>query len=179
MTKTTFAVLAALVLSVSAASAQSFDAAVADASAAARDGIKRVRAAAPQEEHHGAYVERTITIAYFHGAKSIVCANPPKASELPANLKFYTHLDGKPVSKLPVDDTASQLNDYRSSGFQNGKWYFSATSCDTQDYFFDFDLKDLTEAPKSGASKPVKGHARVETRGQVDFEGDIDCVANF
>jgi hypothetical protein len=159
MTKLPFAVLSLVVLAASA-SAQTFESRVADASGAAA----------------GQFAVQGSPTIY---AKTIVCANAPAAAQLPGTLKFYTHLDGKLMSKLPVDDTASQLNDYRSAGIREGKWHFDAWSCDTQDYYFSFSMGDLVRASRSETSRAVKGHARVETRGQVDFEGDIDCVANF
>ncbi len=158
MTKTPLAVLAVLAVSGAVASAQSFETRVAEAAGAAA----------------GQFAVQGVPTTY---AKSIVCANPPKAAELPADLKFYTHLDGKPVSKLPVDDTASRLNDYRGSSVKDGKWHYDAWSCDTQDYWFTFPMSGLVRASRDEASRPVKGHVRVETRGQVDFEGDLDCVA--
>ncbi|MFI5346629.1 MAG: hypothetical protein ACHQ51_09675 [Elusimicrobiota bacterium] len=156
------------------ASAQSFEQQVGDASAAAAGGIAAVRkaaASAPSFSAQGAPTQY---------AKSIVCFDPPQASSLPKDLKFYTHLDGKPVSKLPVDDTASRLNDYRGSGLQNdGKWHYDAWSCDTQDYWFTFDAQSLLKATAGETRRDVKGHARVETRGQIDWEGDLVCVANW
>jgi len=173
MTKTSFAVLAAALVLASAASAQtaSLDQAFAAAQAAAKSAKDAQRAAsvAPAFAAQGAPQEY---------AKTIACA-PPKDSGLPADLKFYTRLDGKPVKKIPADDTASKLDDYRGSGIRDGKWHFDAWSCDTQDYYFTFDAQSLLKATAGEKSRAVKGHARLETRGQVDWEGDIDCVASF
>ena len=155
MTKLPLAALAVLLLP-AAAAAQTLETRFADASAQARLGVQG------------------LPTTY---AKSIVCANPPKESYLPADLKFYTHLDGKPVSKLPVDDTASRLNDYRGSGVRDGKWHYDAWSCDTQDYWFEFRMSDLVRGSKTETSRAIKGHVKVETRGRTDIEGDLDCVA--
>ncbi|MBI3565804.1 MAG: hypothetical protein HY079_11450 [Elusimicrobia bacterium] len=151
----TFLALSVL-LAAAAASAQTFEARVADASSQARLGIQG------------------LPTTY---AKSIVCADPPAAAYLPKDLKFYTHLDGKPVTKLPVDDTASRLNDYRGAGVRDGKWHYDAWSCDTTDYWFEFRMSDLVRGSNTETSRAIKGRVKVETRGQTDFEGDLDCVA--
>lgn len=155
------------------AAAQSFESQIAEASAsitAQSRGVRRSAAAAS-----GAFAAQGAPAEY---AATIVCANP-EASGLPPSLKFYTHLDGRRYVRRPVDDTASGLNDYTGSGLQDGKWRFNATSCDTQDYWFSFDAASLLKATAGETSRAIKGHARVETRGRVDWEGDLDCVANW
>ncbi|HEX4047122.1 MAG TPA: hypothetical protein VH309_04785, partial [Elusimicrobiota bacterium] len=102
-----------------------------------------------------------------------------KESGLPDGLRFYTAPDADSASKLPADDTAAQLNDYRASYFKDGKFHYDAWSCDTQDYWFSFDAESLLKTSPNETSRSVKGRARIETRGQVDWEGDLDCVANF
>jgi hypothetical protein len=173
MNKTALA--AVLLLSAVAASAQTFEDQVGDASASVARGMAAVRktaaAAAPSFSAQGAPKEY---------AGTIVCDNIPQASGLPKSLKFYTYLDGKRYLKKPSDDTASGLNDYLGSGLENdGKWHFSAWSCDTQDYWFTFDATSLLKATAGETRRDIKGHARVETRGQLDWEGDLTCVANW
>ncbi|MDE2511753.1 MAG: hypothetical protein KGL74_11585, partial [Elusimicrobia bacterium] len=146
-----------------------------DASAAVARGLAAVRktaaASAPAFAAQGAPKEYAATI---------VCDNAPKAAGLPSHLKFYTHLDGRRYVKQPSDDTASGLNDYLGSGLRSdGLWHFDAWSCDTQDYWFTFDAVSLLKATAGETSRAVKGRARIETRGQVDWEGDLDCVANW
>ncbi|MFI5349013.1 MAG: hypothetical protein ACHQ2Z_05690 [Elusimicrobiota bacterium] len=111
-------------------------------------------------------------------ARTIDCAKPPKESGLSA-LRFYTGVGVAPSSKVQADDTAAQLNDYRRAYFADAKFHYDAWSCDTQDYRFTFDTASLLLPAPSDKSWPVKGHARIETRGGVDWEGDLDCVANF
>jgi hypothetical protein len=153
MNKTSFAVLSFLVFAASAASAQTFEQRVSE--------VNQVFAAqgAPKEY-----------------AKSIFCAQPPKDSGLPAGLRFYTRHDSK---KAPKDETAAGLNDYRRAYFDAAEFHFDAWSCDTQDYWFTFNAQSLLKTTAGEKSKAVKGHVRVETRGQVDWEGDLDCTASF
>lgn len=170
MTKTSL--LAAVLLGLgSAASAQSLDQAFSDAQAAARRSgeAARAAAAAPKLAAQGAPQEY---------AKNIVCAGLPKDANL-GDLKFYTALDGKPITKIAADDTAYQLDDYHSSGIQDGKWRYNAWSCDSWDYYFTFDAQSLLKTTAGETSRPVKGHVREEVRGQVEWEGDIDCTAWF
>lgn len=156
-----------------AASAQTFEEQVGAVSAVLARGTAAARqaaaAAAPAFAAQGAPKQY---------AGTIVCDNAPKASGLPSRLKFYTRLDGRRYVKKPGDDTASGLNDYLASGLRSdGLWHFDAWSCDTQDYWFTFDASALLKATAGETSRAVKGHARVETRGQLDWEGDLDCVA--
>lgn len=156
MTKLPFA--AALLALASAASAQSFDAGLADVS----ESVKK------------AFSVQGMPTTY---AVSIVCANPPQDSGLPKDLKFYTRLGRKLPKNNPSDDTASLLNDYLGSGVREGRWHFDAWSCDTTDYWFDFAMSDLVRGSKDEKSRPVKGHVKIETRGRTDFDGPLDCVA--
>lgn len=110
-------------------------------------------------------------------ARTIVCAHPPKDSGLSA-LSFFTGLDPK-AKRTRGDDTASALDDYRRAYLDGGKFHYDAWSCDTQDYWFTFDAESLLKATAGEKSRSISGHARIETRGQVDWEGDLDCVANW
>ena len=110
-------------------------------------------------------------------ARVIVCASTPKESGL-GSLSFFTGLDPK-AKRTSGDDTASALDDYRRAYLQDGKFHYDAWSCDTQDYWFTFDAESLLKTSPQATSRAVKGHARIETRGQVDWEGDLDCVANW
>lgn len=110
-------------------------------------------------------------------ARTIDCSAPKDAGL--GDLRFYTYLDKKAPSKPASDDTASGLNDYKGSSLRDGKWHYDAWSCDTQDYYFTFDESAILKATPGETSRKIKGHARVETRGQVDWEGDLDCTANW
>lgn len=149
------------------AGAQSFDRQISDAAKAAIDSAKAARKAGAAAQAR--FAAQGAPKEY---AKSIVCT-PPKESGLPSRLVFA--VAGSKVK----DENASALNDYRSSGFSNGKWTYSATSCDTQDYWFDFDAESLLKTTAGQATAPVKGHARIETRGQTDWDGALDCTARF
>jgi hypothetical protein len=173
MTTKTFAVLAAVLGLSSAVFAQSFDSSAADASALAQ----RAR-----DSRHGYDVKGGASFsaqgAPAHYAYTILCAKPPKESEL-GDLRFYTGLAANPSKKSPTDNTAAGLDEYRSSYVRDGKWHYDAWSCDTQDYWFTFDAESLLKATAGEKSRSIKGHARIETRGQVDWEGDLDCVASW
>jgi hypothetical protein len=173
MTKLPLAVLAVAALGV-CASAQSFESAVADASASAARAAKAVRAAASAAKAP-AFAAQGAPTGY---AVRIDCANPPKASGLPPSLRFYTRLDGN-ASRVRTDETAAGLDDYRRSYLRGREFHYDAWSCDTQDYWFTFDAQSLMRTTAGEASRAVKGHARIETRGEVDWEGDLDCVATF
>jgi hypothetical protein len=124
-------------------------------------------------------------------AKRIECSHIPEAAEMGDSLRVYTRLDGVgPRESLPeegkgaarVSSKASpkdetRLDDYGSQSVTREKLHVDAWSCDTQDYFMTFDLDGLVRSSQKTTSQPVKGHARVETRGQVDFEGDLSCTA--
>jgi hypothetical protein len=172
MNTKTFAALAALVGLSSAVFAQSFEAQVADGSVEISRQAKASR--------DDAASERAVSVqgAPTSYARTILCAKPPKDSYLPEGLRFYTALDGR-STKPHRDDTASQLNDYRGSYLKDGKFHYDVWSCDTQDYWFTFDAESLLKTSPSDKHRPVKGHARIETRGHLDWEGELDCVANF
>ena len=167
------AALAALLSLSSAAYAQTFDVSAGDGAALAQ----RAR-----DSRHGYDVKSTDKDFVAQGAptayaRTIVCAHPPKESGL-SGLSFFTGLAAS-AKRTAGDDTASGLDDYRRSYVQDGKFHYDAWSCDTQDYWFDFDLEGLLKTTPKETSRPVKGHVKIETRGQTDFEGDLDCVANF
>jgi hypothetical protein len=156
-----------------AAFAQSFDASAGDGAALAQ----RAR-----DSRHGYDVKAADKDFVAQGApkeyaRTIVCAHPPKESGL-SGLSFFTGLAAK-AKRTAGDDTASRLDDYLRSYVQDGKFHYDAWSCDTQDYWFTFDVESLLKTTPKETSRAVKGHARIETRGQVDWEGDLDCVANF
>jgi hypothetical protein len=115
----------------------------------------------------------------FALARTIDCPTPPKDARLGDGLRFYTGFGEHPATKIQPDDTAARLDDYRRSYIEGATYHYDAWSCDTQDYYFTFDAAGLQKASPSDKTRPVKGHARIETRGQVDWEGDLDCVANF
>jgi hypothetical protein len=73
----------------------------------------------------------------------------------------------------------TSLNDYRSYYVRDARMHFDAWSCDTQDYSFDFAVADVKREQAGQKSRPVKVHARQETRGTVDFDGQLDCTAYF
>jgi len=154
--------------------AQSFEAQIADGSAQiSREAWVARRAA---------YARGTLVVAQgapTNYARTIDCAKPPKDARLGESLRFYTGLDAHPPAKIQADDTAAQLDDYRSTYIKDGKFHYDAWSCDTQDYWFTFDAESLLKTSPSDKTRPVKGRVRIETRGQLDWEGDLDCVANF
>ena len=156
----------------SAAFAQTFDSSAADGAAL----VQRARDSRRGYDVKGAdFVAQGAPTAY---ARTIRCAHPPKESGLEDGLTFFTGFDPK-AKRTAGDDTASALDDYRNSYLKDGKFHYDAWSCDTQDYSFTFDGESLLKTEPNEASRPVKGHARIETRGQVDWEGDLDCVAIF
>jgi hypothetical protein len=125
-------------------------------------------------------------------AKSVVCDGIPNDAEMGSRVKFYTGLNGvgprenlpeegkgsaavHADSKAPTDET--RLDDYASQSVTRSKLHVDQWSCDTQDYFLTFDMDGLVRSSQKTQSQPVKGHARVETRGQVDFDGDLSCTA--
>lgn len=112
-------------------------------------------------------------------ALTISCANIPDATRLPVHLKFYTRFGAHAGKVLPADDTAMKLNDNAGAWVKDGAWHFSATSCDSMDYFFDFSLSDLARTALPARSRALKGHARSEARGYAYFDGPIDCVASW
>jgi hypothetical protein len=125
-------------------------------------------------------------------AQSITCAASKDMSEL----RFYTRLGSvRSLEQLPADDdqrlsvwngdspkadeSAAGLDDYRSASVSRKLFHYDAWSCDTQDYWFSIATEDLAARSADEASRPVKMHLRQETRGGVDFEGDLSCVASF
>lgn len=174
MTIKTFAALAVLLGSSAAVSAQSFEAILADGSVEISRQAREIRRTAPPKTND--FLVQGAPKSY---ARTITCAHPPKESGLPDGLRFYTGLDDHPPRTAPKDDTAAGLNDYRRAYLQGGKFHYDAWSCDTQDYWFAFDAESLLKTTPRDADKPVKGRVRIETRGQVDWEGDLDCVANW
>ena len=126
-------------------------------------------------------------------AKSILCPKPPKESGLPDGLRFYTRLNGiGPRESLPEegkgqasvhytpltkDETGAELTDNFGEAVTRTKLHFSAYSCDTQDYDFTFDMDGLVRTSPQKQSGPVKAYAVVETRGYIDYKGDLDCTA--
>lgn len=152
--------------------AQSFETVVADASAQAAAGAAKLH----KKASAGFFAAQGAPAGY---AKAIVCDHAPKGAPLPDGLRFYTRLDGAKSSKVPADETAAGLDDYRRSYLDGGKFHYDAWSCDTQDYWFTFDAQGLLKTTAGEKERPIRGHARVETRGQVDWEGDLDCRAVF
>ena len=180
MNMRTLAALALLLGSSSAALAQTFEAQLADGAAAISRQAWISRRAADAERPvimgNAVAVAQGAPTSY---ARTIFCATAPKDSGLPNGLRFYTGLDANPPKTTQADDTASGLDDYRSSYVSQGKYHYDTWSCDTQDYWFTFDAESLLKTTPKDASHPVKGHVRIETRGQLDWEGDLNCVANF
>jgi hypothetical protein len=89
--------------------------------------------------------------------------------------------DAKPLS-LPYGGPGrgeTIFNDYWSASVGRGTSHYNAWSFDTQDYYFTIATKSLARASADVKSAPVAVHARVETRGSVDFEGDLACTANW
>jgi hypothetical protein len=169
-----FAVLAALVGLSSTVFAESFED---QAAAGAAEIAGQVRASQQQAKtSERSVVAQGAPVSY---ARTIDCAKSPEKSEFLGNLRFYTGLDASRPVAPQSDDTAAKLNDYRRAYFQDGQFHYDAWSCDTQDYSFTFDAETLLKTSPNEKSRPVKGHARVETRGQLDWEGELDCVANF
>lgn len=169
-----FAVLVALAGLSSAVFAESFED---QAAAGAAEIAGQVRASQQQAKTS----ERSVVAqgAPTSLAKTIDCAKPPEKSEIWGSLRFYTRLDANRPITRDSDDTAAKLNDNRRAYFQDGQFHYDAWSCDTQDYYFTFDAETLLKTSPNQKSRVVKGHARVETRGQLDWEGELDCVANF
>ena len=173
MNAKTFAVLALLAGLSSTVLAKSFEGQVAGGAAEIAGQIRASQNARTSE--------RTAVVqgAPTSYARTIDCAKPPKESEIYGGLRFYTRLDANRPITPQSDDTAAKLNDNRHAYFQGGQFHYDAWSCDTQDYYFTFDAESLLKTSPSDKTRAVKGHARVETRGQLDWEGDLDCVANF
>ena len=168
-----FAVIALLLGLSSAAAAQSFEAQL------AADSLNISRQAWVAQRAH--YVQRTLVVApgaAANYARTIFCAQAPKGSGLPDGLRFYTGLDANAPTQTQADDTAAALDDYRTTYLSDGKFHYDTWSCDTQDYWFSFDSQGLLKTSPKDANRPVKGHVRIETRGQLDWEGDLSCVAN-
>jgi hypothetical protein len=173
MNAKTIAMLAALVVMSSAAYSQSFEDQVSGVSA-------EVARQALASRDESAFAQRVSVEGAKKGwARTILCAKPPKESGLPEGLRFYTGLPANRPISPDSDDTAAKLNDNRQAYFKDGKFHYDAWSCDTQDYYFSFDAESLSRTGPNDKSRPVKGHARIETRGELDWEGDMDCVANF
>ncbi|MDE2039288.1 MAG: hypothetical protein KGO96_04895 [Elusimicrobia bacterium] len=127
-------------------------------------------------------------------ARKIVCVEP-RAPGLPDFLRFYTRLNAvRSLAELPADEahalpvwdggsakpdeSAARLPgaDYLAASITRETFRYSAWTCDSTDYWFSFATASLLR--HSGASQwPVKAHLVVETRGQTDWEGDLDCVA--
>jgi len=169
MTKKNFAALLAVFALSAAASAQTLETA---------DGAGLVSRA--RESRHGYDVAQggfAADGAAKQYARTIVCAHPPKDSGLPP-LSFFTGLAPK-AKRTAGDDTAAGLDDYRRAYLDGGKFHYDAWSCDTQDYWFTFDAESLLKATAGEKSRSVQGHVRIETRGQVDWEGGLDCVAGW
>jgi hypothetical protein len=125
-------------------------------------------------------------------AKTIFCP----ASKVMAELRFYTRLEAvRSLDQLPTDDShalslwggdspkadesAAGLDDYRSASVSRQLYHYDAWSCDTQDYWFSIATDELAARSADEASRPVRLHLRQETRGGVDFEGELSCVAQF
>jgi hypothetical protein len=173
MNTKSFAVLAALLGLSSTVFAQSFED---QAAAGAAEIVGQVRASQPAKTPERAFVAQGAPTSY---ARTIDCAKPPEKSEIWSALRFYTRLDANRPITPQSDDTAAKLNDNRHAYFQGGRFHYDAWSCDTQDYYFTFDAESLLKTSPTDKTRAVKGHARVETRGILDWEGDLDCVANF
>jgi hypothetical protein len=126
-------------------------------------------------------------------AQTIVCPTP-KNSELPENMRLYTRLAGMgPRESLPVEEKDSvppnykvktpkgepgaELDEILGEGVTRSKLSYVEYSCDTQDYVITFDMDGLVRSTPQKQSGTVKGHAHVETRGYVDFDGDLTCTA--
>lgn len=124
-------------------------------------------------------------------AVSVVCP-AAKGTYFSEGFKLYTRLGSfASVDALPAgakelslpyggpgkDETG--FNDYWSASVGRDTFRYSSWSCDTQDYYFTIATKSLARASADVKSAPVTVHARVETRGSVDFEGDLACTANW
>ena len=162
-----------LCLTAGAAGAQSFE-------GQADDAARSFKAQAAQIQQDSTY------------AKSIVCSALPKGALMGDSIRVYTLLggagpreslpeEGKGLTELssgksaPKDET--RLNDYNAHRATRTKLHVESWSCDTQDYSLSFDMDGLVRSSQQVLSQPVKGHARVETRGQKEFEGDFSCTA--
>lgn len=171
MTIRTLSALAALAAFSAAASAQTLDSSAADGAAL----VSHAREARHgYDAKQGGFAADGAPQQY---ARTIVCAHPPKESGL-GSLSFFTGLAPK-AKRIKGDDTASALDDYRRAYLDGGKFHYDAWSCDTQDYYFTFDAESLLKATAGEKSRSIKGRGRIETRGQVDWEGELDCVANW
>lgn len=126
----------------------------------------------------------------------IACGQPEKKSGLPAGLRFYTRLEAiASVSQLPVDDkhavgvmwqsdpkadeTAAKLDDYRSSRVSQEAFRYDTWSCDTEDFYFAFPTQGLLRQSPGQMSRPIKARVLIETRGDTEYTGEIDCTAFF
>jgi len=125
-------------------------------------------------------------------AKYVVCSRIPEAAGLRNGIRFYTFLEGVgPLDFLPeegngaktislprdVPKDEARLNDYNAQSATRTKLHIDAWSCDTQDYFLAFDMDGLVRDSQRVQSRPVRAHVHVETRGSVDFDGNIACTA--
>ncbi len=110
------------------------------------------------------------------------------------SLRFYTRLEGYAPADLPAagktpanlwngnakaDETAARLNDYRGAWATQKEFTYSVTSCDTTDYLFTFDLASMARTDSAQNIRKIKGHVKVETRGIVDDDKDLDCSATY
>ncbi len=123
----------------------------------------------------------------------LVC-RPAKESGLPPTLVFVTRLDAALTLESLGDkpstvasqfaqapgETAAALDDYRSISLSRESLDYDLWSCDTQDYSFKFSTRELARDPAlKETSRPVKAHVVVETRGEVDYSGELPCDAIY
>lgn len=125
--------------------------------------------------------------------KVIACGGADtKAAGFGDELRFYTRLERLTPKDIPTsgslrvwggekvrsDETAASLADYHSAWVDATSFHYDGMSCDTQDYWFTASMKDLLRQGKEDM-RPVKLHVRQETRGRLDFEGDLSCTAFY
>lgn len=121
-------------------------------------------------------------------ASMIYCLAPKDHQEV-GGLRFYTRLGAVgPLSSLPKkglelkdrgakhDETARELNDNFGAYITPMEYHYNIWGCDTQDYWFTFKSRDLVRNG-SEVSRSITGHLRQETRGELDWEGDLRCAA--
>lgn len=184
MTKILFS---ALVLAVCAAAVRAQT--VEDANAVV--GAAGQSAAASMSKAHRAAVKAQLSAPVVF-PKTIVCDG---GNALQGSYKFYPRLDSiktlgdldetKPTNLAwgftpEKDETAADLDDGHAISATRSQLHYDMVSCDTQDYFFTFQIPQLAKAASSQeATRKITGHVRIETRGHVDADANISCTANY
>jgi len=101
------------------------------------------------------------------GLDAQASAGAPTAENVPADAA---------VKAAPVAD----LGGYHFAALGQKQFRYNVWDCDTQDYFFTFPTEQLAKAADSKETgRKITGRVRIETRGIVDFEGDIACTASY